>query len=156
PRANHSVFLMRIAVAGPQAGPDLVVGLTVRERDRYEVNNVWHRRVEGVPVNVRDFDSTPGGVRDAIAGADNIGRLANHSSVLGVVGPVYSAEAEREIPVANSAHLALVSPAASNECLTRDAPGCASLATELRPGGPNNFFRVAAADDLAAPALASY
>lgn len=156
PPAPHSVFTIEIGVAVPQSGPDRVVGLSVLDGVRYEVNNVWHGRVEGVPVNVRDFDSTPGGVRDAIAGADNIGRLANDSSVLGVVGPVYSAEAEREIPVANSAHLALVSPAASNECLTRDAPGCASLATELRPGGPNNFFRVVAADDLAAPAMAAY
>ncbi len=156
PPAPRSAFTIEIGVAVPQTGPDRVVGLSVLDGVRYEVNNVWHGRVEGVPVNLRDFDSTPGGVRDPVAGADNIGRLANDSRVLGVIGPLFSSEAEHEIPIANASNLAMVSPAASNECLTREAPGCSGLANDLRPAGPNNFFRVVAADDLAAPAMAAY
>jgi branched-chain amino acid transport system substrate-binding protein len=80
--------------------------------------------------------------------------------------------ARTEIPVANSAGLAMVSPATSNPCLTRDvflpamlnparteitckAAGLPS-ATDLRPTHLNNFFRLTTTDDLQGPAAADY
>jgi len=61
-----------------------------------------------------------------------------------MVGPLYDSLAKSELPVANALHLAMVSPAATNECLTQEPPDghCQGLRARLRPGGPNNFFRV--------------
>jgi branched-chain amino acid transport system substrate-binding protein len=51
----------------------------------------------------------------------------------------------------------MVSPANTNECLTRDYDYCDPKASALRPSGkPNNYFRVAATDDHQGPALADY
>ena len=61
-----------------------------------------------------------------------------------MVGPLYDSLARSEVPVANAAQLAMVSPAASNECLTQEPSDghCQGLAARLRPRGANNFFRV--------------
>ena len=71
--------------------------------------------------------------------------------------------ATSELPVANAARLTMVSPGTTNECLSQEPPDghCQGLSARLRPGGPNNFFRVvttqlvegAAAADLAFRAL---
>src|SRR5206468_6780548 len=76
------------------------------------------------------------------------------------------------IPVAGQASLAMVSPATSSPCLTRDDYLPAQLnasrsaitckdaglpaASDLRPSGVNNFFRLAATDDLQGPAAADF
>jgi branched-chain amino acid transport system substrate-binding protein len=82
--------------------------------------------------------------------------MISDSKVLGMVGPFNSNVAKAEIPIANSAHLTMISPANTNECLTKDLPYCAGLAKQLRPTGVNNYFRVAATDDLQGPAMADY
>jgi branched-chain amino acid transport system substrate-binding protein len=81
-----------------------------------------------------------------------------------MVGPLYDSVAKAEIPVANAAELALVSPANTDACLTQEpADGqCRGLAHSLRPRDTNTYFRVvttrlsegAAAADLAYRSLA--
>src|SRR3989454_4444054 len=89
-------------------------------------------------------DDVSHGIHDAAKGAENIQRLAADGRVIGIVGPLYESLAKSELPVANAAQLAMVSPALTDECLTREpADGhCGGLKARLRPGGGNTFFRV--------------
>jgi branched-chain amino acid transport system substrate-binding protein len=90
------------------------------------------------------YDDVLKGVHDPAQGAKNVELLAGDPSVAGLVGPLYDSVAKSELPIANAAHLAMISPAATDECLTQEPPDghCQGLAGRLRPRGPNNFFRV--------------
>jgi branched-chain amino acid transport system substrate-binding protein len=104
-------------------------------------------------------DDVSQGIHDAAKGAQNVRRLAADDRVIGMVGPLYESLAKSELPVANAAQLAMVSPATTDECLTQEPSDghCGGLQARLRPGGGNTFFRVvttqlnegAAAADLA-------
>jgi branched-chain amino acid transport system substrate-binding protein len=89
-------------------------------------------------------DDVTKGVHDPAQGAKNVELLASDAGVLGLIGPLYDSLAKSELPVANAAHLAMVSPAVTDECLTQEPSDghCKGLAERLRPRGPNNFFRV--------------
>jgi len=110
------------------------------------------------------YDDVLKGVHDPAQGAKNVELLAADASVAGLVGPLYDSLARSELPVANAAHLAMISPAVTDECLTQEPPDghCKGQAERLRPQGPNNFFRVvttqltegAAGADLAFKTLA--
>jgi ABC-type branched-subunit amino acid transport system substrate-binding protein len=73
-----------------------------------------------------------------------------------MIGPLNSDVAGAEIPVASVAHLAMVSPGASNECLTKALAGCLVAPKDLRMGQPNDFFRVVPTGDLEPAALVAY
>lgn len=104
-------------------------------------------------------DDVNKGIHDPARGASNVQALAGDPGVVGLVGPLYDSLAKSELPAANAAQLAMVSPAATDECLTQEPPDghCHGLAARLRTRSPNNFFRVvttrmvegAAAADLA-------
>lgn len=112
-----------------------------------------------VQLRAVSYDDVTKGVHDPAQGAKNLELLAGDPGVVGMIGPLYDSLAKRELPVANAAHLAMVSPAVTDECLTQEPPDghCHGLTARLRPRGPNNFFRVvttqlvegAAAADLA-------
>src|SRR5437763_16871049 len=93
------------------------------------------------------------------------------TSVLGVVGPLHENGARAEIPISNRAKLAQISPANTNQCLTKNIYIPTTLGApkdttckdagifapaDLRPTGVNNYFRVATTDDLQGPAMADY
>ena len=89
-------------------------------------------------------DDVNKGIHDPARGASNVQLLARDPGVVGIIGPLYDSLAKSELPVANAAHLAMVSPAVTDECLTQEPPDghCHGLAARLRPRNPNNFFRV--------------
>jgi branched-chain amino acid transport system substrate-binding protein len=93
------------------------------------------------PVFVDDVNK---GIHDPARGAANVQALLSDARLVGMVGPLYDSVAKSEIPVANAARLALVSPANTDECLTQEPRDgrCRGLAARLRPHGPNNYFRV--------------
>ena len=97
-----------------------------------------------VQLRVVSFDDVTKGVHDPAQGAKNVELLASDPGVVGMIGPLYDSLAKSELPVANATHLAMVSPAVTDECLTQEPPDghCQGLAARLRPRGPNNFFRV--------------
>jgi branched-chain amino acid transport system substrate-binding protein len=97
-----------------------------------------------VTLQAVSYDDVSHGVHDPAKGAKNVELLAGDPRVVGMVGPLYDSLARSEIPVANAVHLAMVSPAVTNECLTQEpADGhCQGLRARLRPAGANNFFRV--------------
>jgi branched-chain amino acid transport system substrate-binding protein len=91
---------------------------------------------------------------------------------MAMIGPFNAVVARKEIPIANVASLAMISPAMSNPCLTKDVflpsqlnPSRAELrckdaglpsAADLRPLHNNNFFRLTTTDALQGPAAADY
>jgi branched-chain amino acid transport system substrate-binding protein len=97
-----------------------------------------------VDVQAVSYDDVRQGVHDPAKGAKNVQILADDPRIVAMVGPLYDSLARSELPVANAAQLAMVSPATTNECLTQEPPDghCQGLKARLRPHGPNNFFRV--------------
>lgn len=131
-----------------------------------------HPTLDGFTVQVVSLDDAAGGVDDPAQGEHNMTALAGDPLVAGVIGPFDSSVARKVIPVASSAHLALISPAVSSRCLTKEpylpaaltpdrvAVSCKAAGfpdpAQLRPGGINNFFRLATTDELQGPAAADY
>jgi branched-chain amino acid transport system substrate-binding protein len=104
------------------------------------------------------LDDAVNGVHDVGQGAKNVTQFVADNSVLAMVGPFNSGVAAGEIPIANSADLAMISPANTNECLTQEpADGhCKGQAAKLRASGKNNYFRVCTTDLIQGPAAADY
>src|SRR5262249_23904584 len=98
-------------------------------------------------------DVGAGGVHDPATGANNIRSAASDALVAGCVGPFNSSVAKAEMPIANNAGLALISPSNTNETLTK--PQYGQLGT-LLPAGKVTYFRVSTTDDLQGPAGADY
>lgn len=99
-------------------------------------------------------DDTVGGVHDPAQGVRNVQTLIQDSHVIAIVGPQNSDVARAEIPIANQAKIALVSPTTTSVDLTDDAAGAA----KLRSANPdfNTFFRVVLRDDLQGAADARF
>ncbi|HCP74500.1 MAG TPA: branched-chain amino acid ABC transporter substrate-binding protein, partial [Ktedonobacter sp.] len=78
-----------------------------------------------------------------------------------IVGPFNSSVAKAEMPITNQAPLAQISPANTNQCLTKNTAeaGCTganNLIPTLRPTGKVSYFRIATTDDHQGPAGADY
>ena len=102
-----------------------------------------------------------GGVHDPTKGANNVTSLIGDALVAGVVGPFNSNVALTEMPIANNAPIALISPSNTNPCLTKrgESVGCTGAndqVPKLRPTGSVTYFRLAATDDHQGPAMADY
>jgi len=104
-------------------------------------------------VHVPFDDVGASGVHDPATGANNIRSAASDALVAGCIGPFNSNVAKAEMPIANNAGLALISPSNTNETLTK--PEYNQLGT-LRPTGKVTYFRVSTTDDLQGPAGADY
>jgi branched-chain amino acid transport system substrate-binding protein len=102
---------------------------------------------------VRSFDDSLAGWPEPVKGVQNVERMLQDPSVVGMVGPVTSPMAAEEIPIASAGELAMVSPTTTSNCLTLKLPGC-----QLPPrrGSRNDFFRIAATDDSQGAAMADY
>jgi branched-chain amino acid transport system substrate-binding protein len=87
---------------------------------------------------------------DPAVGAANITALASDATVMGVVGPFNSSVAVAEIPLASKDHLALISVANTNPCLTVLLPVCSDPSIKIPTAalypGPHTYFRVIATD----------
>jgi branched-chain amino acid transport system substrate-binding protein len=96
----------------------------------------------------KDDSSVAKNGHDPAQGAANIIALGSDSSVVGVVGPFNSSVAEAEIPKASAAHLALISPANTNPCLTAQAvpQTVCGITTDSLYNGPHTYFRVIGTD----------
>jgi branched-chain amino acid transport system substrate-binding protein len=105
------------------------------------------------------LDDAVNGVHDVAQGAKNVTQFVSDSSVLAMVGPFNSGVAAGEVPIANSANMAMISPSNTSECLTQEpADGhCKGQAAKIRSAtGKNNYFRVCTTDLIQGPAGADY
>ena len=163
-----------IGVDLPLSGSEKRAGLTTLNGINFFVHR--HLILDGFNIVVDARDDASGTAQnvgqDATRGVQNVKAFIANPNVLAMIGPLDSNFARAEIPVANPAHLAVVSPATSSRCLTKEpflplalnpartAIACmvAGLPTpaDLRPGGPNNYFRLSTTDDLQGPAAADY
>ncbi len=131
-----------------------------------------HPTLDGFNVTLKTADDASGGVPNPNRGATNVLGFLADSDLVAMIGPFDAAVARVEIPIANAAGLAMVSPATSNPCLTRNvftpallnparndisckAAGLPSAA-DLRPAHTNNFFRLTTTDELQGAAAADY
>jgi branched-chain amino acid transport system substrate-binding protein len=131
-----------------------------------------HPVLDGFTITIGARDDPTSSSRDTARGIQNIQALIADPRVLAVIGPFDSNVARAQIPVANLARLALVSPGTGSRCLTKEpflpsalnpartAITCAAAhlpsPEELRPTGVNNFFRLSTTDELQGPAAADY
>jgi branched-chain amino acid transport system substrate-binding protein len=131
-----------------------------------------HPTIAGFAVSLTVKDDAAGGPADPSRGVADVQGFVSDPRVVAMIGPLDGAVARQQIPSANAASLAMISPATSNPCLTREVymPAllnpertpitCKSVglpaASELRPAHTNNFFRLTTTDDLQGAAAADY
>lgn len=166
---HRVVGTVKIGADLPLSGDDAPDGLPVKDAIDFAIRQagsvcgaVSH---PGACVTLQAVfdDDVDKGIHDPAKGARNVAALTADARVVGMVGPLYDGVARSEIPIANTAGLAIISPSNTDECLTQEpADGhCHFLAGRLRPHGSNTYFRVvatqlvegAAAADLAATTL---
>ena len=112
--------------------------------------------VEGFTIAYTSFDDCRQGAYNADAGVANVRQMLDDKAYLGMIGPYNSAVAKAEIPIASPQGFAMISPANTNPCLTKDLATCSYHPQDLRSGNPNNYWRVVTTDDYQGPAMADY
>jgi branched-chain amino acid transport system substrate-binding protein len=161
---------IKIGVDLPLSGDEGQAGTPALNGVRYFVSQ--HPTLDGFNVVVSARDDAINGLNNPQVGVGNVQTFIADPGVLGMVGPFDSSVARAQIPVANQAHLAMVSPATSSRCLTKEPFLPAALTPtrvdiscktaglpspkDLRPTGVNNYFRLATTDELQGPAAADY
>lgn len=168
--APPAVKILRLGVDLPLTGAEAAAAMPALNGIRFYVDT--HPSLDGFQVVIDARDDAAGGNANPERGVSNVDGFISDPSVVAMLGPFDGAVARKEIPVANAAGLAMVTPATSNPCLTRDiyipallnpartqltckAAGLPS-ASDLRPTGANNFFRLTATDDLQGAAAADF
>src|SRR6266513_1401793 len=146
----HSIGVIKRGVDLPLSGDDAPDGLPAKNAIDLAIKQAG--RVFGpsrhpdacFDLQAVTYDDVSQGIHDPAKGAKNVQLLAQEARVLAMVGPLHDSVAKSELPVANAARLTMVSPGTTNECLSQEpADGhCQGQSARLRPGGPNNFFRV--------------
>jgi branched-chain amino acid transport system substrate-binding protein len=121
------------------------------------------RTVRGYPLRFVPYDDSVQEAYSADRGAENMQQMVDDPRMLGMVGPLRGPVVKAAMPIANRAMLAMVSPTVSEPCLTRPLNRCSlfssflpDLAATLRPTGKNNYFHLAATDQLHGPAMAQF
>jgi branched-chain amino acid transport system substrate-binding protein len=112
--------------------------------------------VEGFTIQFQPYDDCRQAKYNAAAGVENVQKMLGDNKVMGMIGPYNSAVAKAEIPISAPQHFTMISPANTNECLTKDLDYCAGEAKDIRKGNPNNYFRVVTTDDYQGPAMSIY
>jgi len=97
-------------------------------------------------------DVGPSGAHDPAVGKANVTALIGDAEVAGIVGPFNSGVAEAEMPVANQAPIALISPSNTFPCLTVNTSaalctGSNDILSQVRPSGNVTYFRISTTDD---------
>jgi branched-chain amino acid transport system substrate-binding protein len=159
-----------IGVDLPLTGPERLAGVTTLNGINFFVHS--HQVLDGFTIVVDARDDAAGASPGTSSALQNVNAFISNSHVLAMIGPLDSNLARAEIPAANPAHLAMVSPTTSSRCLTKEpflpialnplrtaitckAAGLPAPA-DLRPTGLNNYFRLSTTDDLQGPAAADY
>jgi branched-chain amino acid transport system substrate-binding protein len=142
----------------PTSGADASSGLPTQYGAQFAVTQ--KATVDGFTLKFIPFDDAVNGKHDPTKGTQNVQQMISNTKILGMVGPFNSGVAAAEIPVANQAPLAMISPSNTNECLTLAFDYCQKYAgytaAALRPTGKNNYFRIAANDTHQGPAMADF
>ena len=155
--------IIEVATEFPISGGDIDIGTSTMNGAILAVEqaNAKHT-IPNVTLKLIEKDDVgPSGTHDGPTGAARVQELVGDPQVAGIVGPLNSSVALAEMPVANRANIALISPANTNPCLTKRgaAVGCTGsndYVPTVRPTGNVTYFRLAATDDHQGPAMANY
>src|SRR5437870_2753783 len=147
---QHLVGVIKLGADLPLSGDDAPDGIPVRDAVELAVKQAGSvcgaasHADACVTLQLVTTDDVIKGIHDRAQGVKNIQLLAADDRVVGLVGPLYDSLARSELPAANGAGLAMISPANTDECLTQEPPDghCQGLAARLRSGGGNNYSRV--------------
>jgi branched-chain amino acid transport system substrate-binding protein len=142
----------------PTLEADAASGLPTQEGAAFAVSQA--RSVRGFTLKFVSLNDAVNGRHDPVQGMQNVQLMITDRKLLGMVGPLTDDVAHAEIPIANRASLAMISPANHDQCLTLGFTYCQGYsgytAASLRPTGKNNFFRIAAADVFQGLAMADF
>jgi len=142
----------------PTSGADASWGLPTQYGAAFAVAQAGS--VRGFTLKFVPYDDAVNGAHDPTKGAENVQLMIADRQLLGLVGPFHDGVAAAEIPVGNTAGLAMISPAVHEECLTIALASCQTdtgfTPASLRPSGSNNFFRISAADIFQGTAMADF
>jgi branched-chain amino acid transport system substrate-binding protein len=160
---TQSDVMIEIGSDFPTSHADAPAGKPVENAVRYAIdqaNNAHFLPGYTFVLNAKD-DVGPNGTHDPNIGANNISLLVGDARVAAIIGPANSSVAQAEMPIANKAGIALLSPATTNDCLTQETPadqcgGTHSLIAKLRPTGKVTYFRTATLDQYQGKALAQF
>ncbi len=160
---GQQTYTVKIATDFPASGKDESTGKPAQNGAQLAVNDANSQHL--VPnvnfvLDPKD-DVGPSGAHDPATGQKNVQDLIGDAQVAGIVGPFNSSVAQAEMPVANQAPIALVSPANTNDCLTKTTPenecgGANNKISTYRPTGKVTYFRIATRDTYQGAALADY
>ena len=111
----------------------------------------------GYKLAYRPYDDSLADLPFPLKGVENVQGMIDDRRVLGMIGPYSSNLAYAEIPAANAADLAMVSPTNTNVCVTLAAAFCTKgEPPRLYASQPNNYFRIAAPDQLQGRAMGRF
>jgi branched-chain amino acid transport system substrate-binding protein len=154
---------IKIATDFPVSGADESSGKPAEDGAHLAVNQAnANHTIPGYTLVFNPTDDVgPSGIHDPAIGSQHVTQLISDALVAGIVGPFNSNVAKAEMPIANQAPIAQISPANTNPCLTKDtaAAGCNGandLLPTLRPTNKVSYFRIATTDDHQGPAGADY
>src|SRR5579863_5318196 len=155
--SSQSAYDKTIIIGGDFAtsGADATAGVPVENGVRLAIEQEAAKGLPGgYQLRAQMLDDTVNGVHNDAQGVRNIQALLQNPHLLAIVGPQNSDVARAEIPVANQAKIALVSPTTTSISLTDDASGAAAL----RRANPalHTFYRTVMRDDLQGAADAQY
>ncbi len=151
---------IKIAVDLPVSGGDATDGIPTRNGMQLAIDQA--NKAGGVTVAGKAYklemlpldDVPPGGQKhDPAQGAKNADTFIADPSVMVVLGPFNSSVAQAMMPKLNNAGLCNISPANTNETLTKPEFGKTGT---YRPTGKVTYFRVVTTDDVQGPAAADY
>jgi branched-chain amino acid transport system substrate-binding protein len=149
---------IKIAVDLPTSGADASDGIPTRngaELAISQANDKGGVTVAGKTYKLEMYalDDAVNGKHNPDQGVKNVQQYIADPAVLAMVGPFNSNVAQAEMPILNTADLADISPANTNETLTK--PQYGKTAT-YRPTGKVTYFRVCTTDDIQGPAGADF
>jgi branched-chain amino acid transport system substrate-binding protein len=151
---------IKIGIDLPLSGGDATDGLPTRNGMQLAVDQANAKG--GVTIGGKKYkletyvldDVPPGGqAHDPAQSSKNSDSFISDPAVLGVLGPFNSANAKAMMPKLNVAGLCQISPANTNETLTKPEYGATK---DLRPTGNVTYFRVVTTDDVQGPAGADF
>jgi branched-chain amino acid transport system substrate-binding protein len=162
--------VLHIGVDLPLTGHQARAALPALNGIRFFVQT--HPTIDGYAVVLTTADDAQAGSGNPNRGIENVQAFLADSSLVAMIGPFNAPVARKEIPIANAAGLAMISPATSNPCLTRNVfvpallnPARTEIScktaglpsgSDLRPEHNNNFFRLTTTDELQGAAAADY
>ncbi|MFL5734043.1 MAG: ABC transporter substrate-binding protein, partial [Chloroflexia bacterium] len=143
---------IKIAVDLPVSGGDASDGIPTRNGMQLAIDQA--NKAGGVTVAGKQYklemyaldDVPPGGqAHDPAQGAKNADTFIADPAVMVMLGPFNSSVAKAMMPKLNTAGLCNISPANTNETLTKPEFGATK---DLRPTGNVTYFRVVTTDDI--------